>query len=303
MVSGRPGLVRIRGTMGLEGVRVAAVRKRERLFEIIMGALVALGVPLALGIPTGITDKAYAMSALLVIAAAAAALIVAWLRRPNRPFDDSIEPAPAPSTPARSVSLEHPRAFAENLDTGKWSRELLKRLEWRRFEELCAAYFEALGFRTGTTRFGAEGGVDIDLYAAGSESRSIIVRCRAWYTISVGIKPVRELRGAMRSESVAEGVFVTSGKFTQEARDFAAKENIGLIDGAELLRKLTALEPEQADALLKFATDGDFLTPTCPSCNTKMTPRTSTSEGRKFWGCRNYPRCKQTFFGATNAPA
>ena len=56
--------------------------------------------------------------------------------------------------------------------------------------------------------------------------------------------------------------------------------------------------PAEASAgLLKLATQGDFLTPTCPSCSVKMTSRKSTAEGRKFWGCRNYPLCKETFSG------
>ena len=281
---------------------MAAVQKRERLFEIIMGALVALGTPLALGIPSGVTEKAYAMTALLIGAAAAAAAVVAWLRRPGRPFDDSSAAAPAPSTSARTVSVDNPRTVEQSTDIGKWSLDLLRRLEWRRFEELCAAYFETLGFRTQAVRFSAEGAVDIDVYAAGSETRSIIVRCKAWHTSTVTINTVKGLRAAMAAENVPEGVYVASGKFTQNARDFATKENITCIDGAELLAKLCALEPGQSEALLRFATDGDFLTPTCPSCSTKMTARTSTSEGRKFWGCRNYPRCKQTFFGANNSP-
>ena len=52
--------------------------------------------------------------------------------------------------------------------------------------------------------------------------------------------------------------------------------------------------PEKALELLRFATQGDFLTPTCPTCALKMIPRKSTTHGRKFWGCRNYPACKQT---------
>jgi ssDNA-binding Zn-finger/Zn-ribbon topoisomerase 1 len=27
-----------------------------------------------------------------------------------------------------------------------------------------------------------------------------------------------------------------------------------------------------------------------------MISRKSTTHGRAFWGCRNYPGCKQTFF-------
>jgi restriction system protein len=182
-------------------------------------------------------------------------------------------------------------AARSKAETAQWTPELLKRLEWRRFEELCVAYFEELGFRTDL----AYSGDGINLYAGGSESASIIVQCKPWNAYRVGINPVRGLRGAMASENVVEGVLVTAGKFTQEARDFAGKEKISLIDGAELLGKIAALLPEKALALLKVATQGDFLTPTCPSCAIKMISRKSTKHGRKFWGCRNYPRCKHTF--------
>src|SRR5438067_1580863 len=71
----------------------------------------------------------------------------------------------------------------------------------------------------------------------------------------------------------------------------------------DLLAKLAALAPEKALGLLKFATQGDFLTPTCPRCSIKMISRSSTHEGRRFWGCPNYPRCKQTLYSTANAPA
>jgi len=83
--------------------------------------------------------------------------------------------------------------------------------------------------------------------------------------------------------------------------EFAAKHNINLVDGARLLTEFAGLLPEKALALLKLATKGDFLTPTCPGCSIKMISRKSTGEGRAFWGCENYPRCKQTFSDATLA--
>jgi restriction system protein len=206
-------------------------------------------------------------------------------------------------------TLAHPFAFAAKAlrlsgvdgsggrskrHNGQWTEELLKRLEWRRFEELCAAYFEALGFRADLAHSGA--GAEIDLYVEGHESATVVVQCKPWSAYRVGIKPVRELRGAMTSANIGEGVLVTSGKFTQEARDFAGKEKISLVDGAELVRNITALVPEKAHALLELATRGDFATPTCPSCRVKMVGRKSTAHGRAYWGCRNYPACKQTFF-------
>jgi restriction system protein len=209
------------------------------------------------------------------------------------------------------ATLAHPFTFAANLAASagsllrrssrskvetQWTPELLKRLEWRRFQELCAAYFETLGFRADLAPAGADGGGAISLYPQGSESAAILVQCRPWSAYGVGIKPVRGLHSAMSSANVAEGVLVTSGKFTQEARTFAGQEKIRLIDGAELVAKIAALVPDKALALLEYATEGDFLTPTCPSCEIKMVSRKSTAHGRTYWGCRNYPRCKQTFY-------
>ena len=196
-------------------------------------------------------------------------------------------------------TIAEPGQAAERarFDTGKWSLELLKRLEWRRFEELCAAYFEALGFKTAVTHSRADGGADILLAAAGADSASAVVHCKAWSAYRVGIKPVRALRAAMTSAGAGEGILATSGRFTQEAVDGAAAESITLIDGAEMIGKLAALAPEQARALLKLATQGDFLTPTCPHCSVKMIARQSIAHGRKFWGCPNYPQCKETVFG------
>jgi restriction system protein len=227
---------------------------RNLLSAMVLGALATLLHPLA-------------------FAAKAAAAAASALGRSGRRFIDSRQ---------------------SGADSAQWTPELLKRLEWRRFEELCAAYFEALGFRADLAAAGADGGA-ITLYEEGAKRASILVQCEPWNAHRVGIKPLRGLRGAMTSGNVGEGVLVTSGKFTKEARDFAGKEKITLVDGPELVGKITALLPEQALALLKGATQGDYQTPTCPACTIKMIPRKSTTHGRTYWGCRNYPGCKHTF--------
>jgi len=249
-----------------------------RIVRALFAAILALGVPIAIALPTDLNGKVYASGAVALIAAAAAILAAALVRRRKEPAED-------PS------------------GTGRWSLELLRRLEWRRFEELCAAYYEALGFTTTQARSGANGGADIGLVAAGADKPSSVIQCKGWSVYTVGIKPVRELRAAMAAAGVPQGVLVACGTFTSEAKEFSRGESIQLIDGGELLRKIGALAPEQGQALLKLATAGDFSTPTCPACGIKMTARTSSTEGRKFWGCLNYPRCKRTFFGASNAPA
>jgi restriction system protein len=198
----------------------------------------------------------------------------------------------------RSRSAERAR-----FDTTKWTRELLRHLEWQRFEELCTAYFEGLGFTASVTRSPAGGSADIALQAQGAAAPALLARCKAWNAYPVGIKALQELRAAMAPAGVGEAVFVTSARFTPEAAQFAAKESIALLDGARLLEEFAGLAPEKSLALLKLATTGDFLTPTCPCCSIKMTPRKSTGEGRAFWGCLNYPRCKQTLSSTANVPA
>lgn len=220
----------------------------------------------------------------LASVARAPAAVLSFVRGSRKPFIES----------SRSAALKL-------VDTRKWTPLLLKQLEWRRFEELCAAYFELLGFRTRVTRSASGAGVDIHLLAEDAERTAIVVQSKAWDAYRIGTKGVRELKNAMVMAKASQGVLVTSGRFTQEAVALAGSENIELIDGADFLAKIGALAPEQAQALLKFATQGDFLTPTCPSCSLKMISRKSTREGRNFWGCRNYPGCKHTFSAGTPA--
>src|SRR3954470_8325413 len=73
-------------------------------------------------------------------------------------------------------------------NTRKWTPELLKHLEWRRFEETCAAWLEALGYATRITPSRAGGGVDIALCVEGSQAPSILAHCKPWDAYRVGIK-------------------------------------------------------------------------------------------------------------------
>jgi hypothetical protein len=177
----------------------------------------------------------------------------------------------------------------------EWNVALLKRLEWRRFEEVCAAYFELVGFTARINEFGPDGGIDIKLYASGATVPSIAVQCKAWTSVFVGVDVVRELLGAMADARITEGIVVTSGGFSFDARKLASRNNIALIDGEEFIRKLTkTLTDDQRNRLLARAIEGDFETPTCARCGVKMKLR--TSKHGPFWGCINYPRCKSKIF-------
>jgi restriction system protein len=244
------------------------------------------------------------VSAGLLVAAGAGVIgvvgSVVWLIRQYRQpepdwFAGSRKTTPtAPSTPMPAANAEV-RARPMCTETSTCSLELLRTLEWKRFEDVVAAYFRWEGLRAKTTRIGPDGGVDVYLFRDGESAPLAVVQCKAWNSYKVGIKPVRELLGVMASEKVAKGYFITTGVFTEEALEFARTNPLTLIDGQELLRRVEALPEGARRQLLEMATAGDYTTPTCPRCGVKMVRRTARSgsnPGSEFWGCPAYPRCK-----------
>lgn len=206
---------------------------------------------------------------------------VEWGNR--NPFDlllgRDLKPASGPEKPLEGFSA--------------WSLEALRALEWKRFELLCAKYYEAVGFQSKTIRCGADGGIDVKLFKIDPEKPLAIVQCKAWNVYSVGVKEVRELLGVMAHEKVTRGIFITTATYTKDALAFGSANPIQLLDGAGFTKKLQDLPVEQRDQLFKFAFEGDYKTPTCASCGVKMVKR--VSKRGPLWGCVNYPRCKSMF--------
>ena len=174
-----------------------------------------------------------------------------------------------------------------------WSIEVLRDMEWKRFEEICLAFYRAKGIRAECTPLGPDGGVDVRLYQAPDEPArcTAIVQCKAWGEKLVGVKPVRELRGVMAHEKIEKAFFMAPGAYSDEARAFAQENRITLIDGTMFLAMLVRLPEDKSRDLLAQATAGDWTTPTCPHCGVKMVERSGKSG--KFRGCRNYPKCRQ----------
>jgi len=179
-----------------------------------------------------------------------------------------------------------------SLEITRWSPDLLRALEWKRFEMVCAGLFERLGFTAKLAVAGPDGGVDIHLYRPPADQAVAIVQCKARTTRKVGVEIVRALHGVMTSQRVSEGILTTSGDFSDEAFQYGRDNHIDLMDGAAVLKSILNLSDDQQADLLDLATRGDFTTPTCASCGIKLVRRSAKSTGREFWGCRNYPRCR-----------
>jgi restriction system protein len=186
-----------------------------------------------------------------------------------------------------------PKPDVQTEEFGTWTLATLRALEWKRFELLCAQYYEAAGFRCDILRCGSDGGIDMKLFKSNLKAPLAVVHCKSWNVYSLGVRELRELLALMTHEKAARGVFITTSSFNKDALTFAADHPIQLLDGESLLRKILALPKATQDAMLKLALQGDYKTPTCPSCGTRMVKR--SSEHGPFWGCLNSPRCKNTF--------
>ena len=173
----------------------------------------------------------------------------------------------------------------------EWSLQLIQEIEWKKFEELSTAYYQEKGIRAKATSLGADGGIDIKLYQDDSGNPTSIVQCKAWTSKQVGVKEIREFLGVLTHEKIAKGFYMTSGEFSTDAKDTATANKITLINGVMLLAMIKRLSSESQQKLLTLATMGDYKTPTCASCGVKMVKR--NGKRGEFWGCSNYPRCKQ----------
>lgn len=80
---------------------------------------------------------------------------------------------------------------------------------------------------------GAE--ADFELTRGG---RVALVSCKRWKVARTGIEPLRELYAAKRAREAHECIYVVAGEITDNARKFAAENNIRLAGGPELARLL-----------------------------------------------------------------
>jgi restriction system protein len=172
---------------------------------------------------------------------------------------------------------------------GQKGLETIRSISWREFEELVGEAYRRKGYSvTETGGGGADGGVDLVLRKDGDK---LLVQCKHWKIVKVGVKVVRELYGVVAAEGATGGIVISSGTFTQEAKDFAKDKPLELVDGSGLLKLIA--EVQRSPMHLPSKSNGI----TCPSCGVEMVLRTAKkgpNAGEKFWGCSNFPKCNAT---------
>ena len=180
--------------------------------------------------------------------------------------------------------------------TGAAGASAISGMTWREFELLIAEGFRSRGFvvkdKGGQ---GPDGGVDLVLLKG---NERFLVQCKQWRALKVGVTVVRELYGVMSAEGATGGIVVTSGAFTDDAKEFANGRNIKLVDGPLLRELLQSGRAASASATPpRRNSTADQAMPVCPRCGSSMVVREAKkgpSAGNKFLGCSKFPACKGT---------
>jgi restriction system protein len=176
------------------------------------------------------------------------------------------------------------------------SLESLCATSWKDFEYLVAEAYRRQGFDVDySLGEGSDGGVDLVLRKDG---RKVLVQCKQWKTFSVGRPVVQQMFGIMTAERADEVILITSGRFTNDAREFAHGKPVRLVDGAQLLELVRTVQASKAGpAPVEIRPAPAAEAPRCPLCGSEMVQRTArrgVRAGSNFWGCASYPKCKGT---------
>ena len=198
------------------------------------------------------------------------------------------------------------------------SADALDNMSWREFEMLVGEAFRLQGYRaTEQGGAGPDGGIDLVL---GRGTETFLVQCKQWKAFKVSVTVVRELYGVMAAKGAAGGFVITSGRFTEDAAEFASGRNIKLIDGpllhglikqannarsasGTLHRPVSSgspsptLTPAPAPRAASPLSLVNRSTPSCPTCGSSMARRKASrgaNAGSEFWGCATYPACNGT---------
>jgi Holliday junction resolvasome RuvABC ATP-dependent DNA helicase subunit len=119
---------------------------------------------------------------------------------------------------------------------GSASPDEMAEMSGQDFERLISRLLDAMEFRTELTKVSGDGGIDIiavlDKPIIGGK---YLFQCKRYAPDNlVGASAVRDFCGAVSADRVVKGVFVTTSDFTPQAREFADKAGIELIDAAKL---------------------------------------------------------------------
>ena len=128
-----------------------------------------------------------------------------------------------------------PRTACRHPDAGRGrgaarvtaTAEAVNAMSWREFSALVEQAFQREGYTV--TRL--NGAADFKLVKMG---KTTLVCCKRWKAASHGLEPLRELDRRREAEEAHDALYVALDGVTDNARGFAGKHRIRLVEGQEL---------------------------------------------------------------------
>lgn len=207
---------------------------------------------------------------------------LSWLIGSREPVHQHMQPGKGFNEPASDHAFDY-----------------LKELNDAEFEKLVELIFKQRGYSISENNEDKYEGVDVVLKM---NNQSTFVQYRHWREHHVDEIAIEEFQAIMDAESVAQGIIITTGIFTDDALDATHGKALMLINGIDLSLMVNALsvsseagtlesEIQQEDEKLEMPE----LEPLCPICSQQMILRTAKkgkNAGNTFWGCSQYPNCR-----------
>jgi hypothetical protein len=208
------------------------------------------------------------------------------------------------------------------------SLEALKSGSPREFEDAIARLFRKLGYSVTQTPYTSDGGRDA---IAQKDGRKYGIECKRYgRKNNVGRPQLQQFYAVLRDEGAVSGFYVTTGRFTSGAVEYALRHSIELVDAQRLALLLQQAFPRAGGAstlrsmclqcgdIVVFSLSvvetgtwcrrGHFVPndftqdmlsthrsaneTSCDVCGREMRVRRG-SKGQ-FWGCTGYPECRNT---------
>jgi hypothetical protein len=165
--------------------------------------------------------------------------------------------------------------------------EYLLKMHPEEFEHLVCALFQRMGYEVEHTQYSGDGGIDGYLKKKGELS---ILQCKR-VKGSVGEPVLRDLFGTMHAIGAKEGVVVTTGKVSNQARAWSQDKPIRIYELDELVTCIRTHYREDDVVPTTFAPNVGAKD-ACPKCGNPL--KVVNWRGKSFMGCSAYPSCRYT---------
>lgn len=167
--------------------------------------------------------------------------------------------------------------------------DVIDQMDGFQFESYLRQLFKSQNYKVIKTPDRKDFGADLLLEKNGTK---IVVQAKR-YKGNVGIKAVQEIQSAKLYYKAQEAWVMTNSNYTKSAKELAYKTNVTLLDRDRLIDYISEINPNGEVSATQTIETVEPLPIKC-KCGNQMILKKNKSNQKRFYGCRNFPSCKNT---------